>query len=101
MKAKLSKFEKTIDDKIEDIVKAKAIEIEQTLRKTFGTEKDPVIHASDLHAAMRKYALEQTEESKKTPAPLEKAGPEGTGTPEHPIDKLLKEYGMAPQGGKK
>jgi hypothetical protein len=97
MKAKLETFEKRIDDKIESILKAKEIEIEQALRKSFGTEKDPTIHASDLMKAVREEMLKIAETQKKTPAAIEKAGPEGAGTAPNPIDNLMKQYGM---GGK-
>ena len=93
MKAKLCDFEKKIDAKIEDILKAKEVEIEQALRKTFGTETDPVIHRSDLIASLRKAELERADTQKKTPAPVEKAGPEGN-KPANPIDLKLQEYGF-------
>jgi hypothetical protein len=92
MKAKLATFEKKIDDKIESILKAKEIEIEQALRKSFGTETDPVIHSSDMIAFFRKAQLEASDASKKTPAAIEKAGPEGT-KPSNPIDKMYNDFG--------
>jgi hypothetical protein len=91
MKAKLGTFEKTIDEKLEAIIKAKEIQIEQALRKSFGTETDPVIHSSDMIAYFRKAQLDNAESGKKTPASVEKAGPEGT-MPQSPFDAMLKPF---------
>jgi hypothetical protein len=94
MKAKLDTFEKKIDEKIDVILKSKEVEVEQALRKGFGLEQDPVIHMSDLVKYGRKIGLENSESGKKTPAALEKAGPEGTGKIENPIDAQLKAFGI-------
>jgi hypothetical protein len=91
MKAKLASFEAKIDGKIDAILKAKEVEIEQVLRKSFGTEQDPVIHSSDMIAYIRKAQLESSEANKKTPAPIEKAGPEGTAS-KNPFDSMLKPF---------
>ncbi len=93
MKARLAEFEKKIDTKIDEILKSKEVEVEQALRKGFGLEKDPVLHMSDLIKFGRKSALEDADTAKKTPAPVEKATPEGNVSP-NPIDNLLKEYGF-------
>lgn len=95
---KLESFEAKLDEKIDGILKAKEVEVEQALRKGFGLEQDPVVHMSDLIGAIRKASLEQAETGKRTPAPVEKGGPEGTKTLS-PIDDLLKEFGVV--GGTK
>lgn len=87
---KLDALEKAIDVKIETLLKGKEIEMEQALRKGFGLEQDPVIHQSDLVSALRKAALEKTENTR-SPAAAEKAGPEGN-KPEDPFDKMLKPF---------
>jgi hypothetical protein len=74
---KIAALEKRMDEKIEELLKGKEVEMEQALRKGFGLDNDPVIHQSDLVAALRKAALDNTEPNKKTPAPKEKAGPDG------------------------
>ena len=93
MNAKLSAFEKTIDGKIDAIVKAKEAEVELALRKGFGLEQDPVVHMSDMISAIRKASLEHAETEKRTPGPENKPGPEGTVTPSA-LDKLLEEFGV-------
>jgi len=86
---KLSALEKAMDTKIEDILKAKEVEMESALRKGFGLDNDQVIHQSDLVAAIRKAALENAETAKRTPAPKEKAGPDGTASPQDAFDKAV------------
>jgi hypothetical protein len=91
LEQKLGKaFDVRVDKMIEEKLKAKEIEVEAGLRKGFGLENDPVIHQSDLVAALRKAALDQTESQKRTPAPTEKGGPEGN-MPEDEFDKAVKE----------
>jgi hypothetical protein len=77
---KIAALEQRMDTKIEELLKGKEVEMEQALRKGFGLDNDPVIHQSDLVAAIRKAALENSDPAKKTPAPKEKASPEGNGT---------------------
>jgi hypothetical protein len=81
-----------IDKMIDDKLREKEIEVEKGLRKSFGVETDPVIHQSDLVAALRKAALATGGEEKRSPAGVEKAGPDGN-TPENPFAKKLKEFG--------
>jgi hypothetical protein len=70
-----------LDAKMANIVKTKEQEMENALRKSFGLEKDPVVHMSDLPKLMRKLQLENTETGKTTPAsPPEGTGPAGTTT---------------------
>jgi hypothetical protein len=90
--ARFSSLEKSLDEKIEGIVKAKEIEVESALRKGFGLENDPVIHQSDLIATIRKLELEKADTGKKTPTAVEKGGPEGTTQKTDPIDALLQKY---------
>jgi hypothetical protein len=86
-------LEKRIDGMINAQLKAKEIEVEQALRKGLGLENDPVLHQSDMISFMRKAALEaQTESGKKTPATIEKAGPEGTKS-SNPIDTMYDSFG--------
>jgi len=94
MKSKLATFEKTIDGKIEAIIKTKEAEVELALRKSFGLENDPVVHMSEMIAAVRKASLENADAGKRTPAPdkLEKANPDGN-APANPFAKMLAEYG--------
>jgi hypothetical protein len=67
---KIAALEKALDEKIDGILKSKEIEMEQALRKGFGLENDPVIHESDLIAALRKASLaESGDVGKRTPAP--------------------------------
>jgi hypothetical protein len=87
---KLDALEKAIDLKIDTLLKGKEIEMEQALRKGFGLDNDPVIHQSDLVAAFRKAALENTEKQR-APAASEKAGPEGN-LSEDPFEKMLKPF---------
>ena len=90
---KLKALDTRIDTMIEAHLKAKEVEVEHALRKSFGTEADPVIHQSDLIAAIRKASLEATEPNKKTPATVEKAGPEGN-KPQSPLDIAFSKYGV-------
>ncbi len=85
---KLAALEKAMDKKIEDILQSKEVEMEQALRKGFGLDNDPVIHQSDLVAAIRKAALDNAESAKRTPAPKEKAGPDGN-TPKDSFDAAI------------
>jgi hypothetical protein len=96
---KIKALEQKLDDQIKDLVKAKEAEMETALRKGFGLEHDPVIHQSELYAAIRKAALEQSEPEKRTPAPAkDKAGPAGTQTKEDPFDAKYKaKFGGAKQ----
>lgn len=91
--AKLKALELAMDGKIDAILKAKEVEMEQALRKGFGLDQDPVIHQSDLISAIRKAQLEVSPSSKKTPASTEKAGPEGNKTPTNPIDQVFDDFG--------
>lgn len=88
---KFGELSKAIDTKIDTILKGKEIEVEKALRKGFGLDNDPVIHQSDLIAAIRKAQLEVTEPASKAPAPgkLEKANPEGTTTAEPSLSSEL------------
>lgn len=71
---KIAALEKALDEKIDGILKSKEIEMEQALRKGFGLENDPVIHESDLIAAIRKAQLAASGgEGKRTPAPAASA----------------------------
>ena len=89
---KIKALETRIDEKIEALLKSKEVEMEQALRKGFGLENDPTIHKSDMIAFFRKAQLEATEPQKKTPAAVEKAGPEGNKTLD-PIDKIYDDFG--------
>ncbi len=92
--AKLKALELSMDKKIDDILKSKEVEMEAALRKGFGLDHDPVIHQSDLVAALRKAALKETDSDKRTPAPtatVKSTGPAGT-QPDNPFDKELKKY---------
>lgn len=69
---------KMIDDKLKTLVKAKETEVEQALRKSFGLEKDPVIHASELPGLIRRLQVENAELGKQTPTgATDETGPEG------------------------
>jgi len=85
---KLALLEKAMDKKIEDLLKTKEVEMELALRKGFGLDNDPVIHQSDLVAAIRKASLETSTPAKKTPAPIEKGGPEPKGSKD-PFDQAV------------
>ena len=85
---KIAALEKRMDNKIEELLKGKEVEMEQALRKGFGLDTDPVIHQSDLVSAIRKAALENAETGKRTPAPTEKAGPDGNKTAD-PFDAAV------------
>lgn len=86
---KIKALEAKLDVKIDDILKAKEVEMEHALRRGFGLENDPVIHQSDLVAALRKAALDQGAVEKRAPESKEKAGPEGS-QPEDPFDAAVK-----------
>lgn len=69
---------KMIDAKLATLVKAKEDEVEKALRKSFGLEKDPVIHASELPQFIRRLQLENAETGKETPgSPGKETGPDG------------------------
>ena len=85
---KIAALETRMDQKIEELLKGKEVEMEQALRKGFGLDTDPVIHQSDLVAAIRKAALENADPTKRTPAPTKKAGPDGNKTA-HPFDAAV------------
>jgi hypothetical protein len=85
---KIAALEKRIDTKIEELLKGKEVEMELALRKGFGLDSDPVIHQSDLVAAIRKASLETSTPAKKTPAPIEKGGPEPEGSKD-PFDQAV------------
>ena len=87
---KLKALELAMDKKIVDILKAKEIEMESALRKGFGLEADPVVHQSDLIVLLRKAGLENAESQKRTPAPTEKAGPEGAAPSKDSFDEAVK-----------
>lgn len=92
MKAKLSIFEKAIDKRIKDIVKAKDVEVEQALRKGFGLTKDLPLTTSDIPSLLeqfRKAALENQENRSPTGKPLEKGNPDGTAKKD-PFDEAVK-----------
>jgi len=92
MKAKLSIFEKAIDKRIKDIVKAKDVEVEQALRKGFGLTKDLPLTTSDIPSLLeqfRKAALENQENRSPTGNPLEKGNPDGTAKKD-PFDEAVK-----------
>lgn len=89
---KIASLEKALDEKIDAILKSKEIEMEQALRKGFGLENDPTIHKSDMIAFFRKAQLEAADSQKKTPAAIEKAGPEGNKSG-NPIDQIFDSYG--------
>jgi len=86
---KIAALEKRMDEKIEELLKGKEVEMEQALRKGFGLDNDPVIHQSDLVAAIRKAALDNADPSKKTPAPKEKAGPDGNAPQKDSFDAAV------------
>ncbi len=91
---KLKALEATMDKKIEDILKSKEVEMEQALRKGFGLDNDPVIHQSDLIAAIRKASLETADTDKRTPPPeasVKSTGPEGNKSP-NPFEEQLKQF---------
>jgi len=88
---KIKALETKIDSKIDELLKTKEVEMEQALRKGFGLENDPVIHQSDLIAALRKATVDNAE--KRSPAATEKAAPEGN-KPQDPIDEAFKQYGV-------
>jgi len=92
--AKLKALELAMDGKIDAILKAKEVEMEQALRKGFGLDQDPVIHQSDLISAIRKAKLETAESGKKTVLATEKAGPEGNKTITNPIDETFDSFGV-------
>jgi len=85
---KIAALEKRMDEKIEELLKGKEVEMEQALRKGFGLDSDPVIHQSDLVAAIRKASLETSTPAKKTPAPIEKGGPDPKGSKD-PFDQAV------------
>jgi len=87
---KIKALEAKIDGKIDELLKSKEVEMEEALRKGFGLEQDPVVHKSDLIAAIRKAAVENTEKERGVAA-TEKAGPEGNKT-EDPFDKMIKPF---------
>lgn len=90
--AKFKALDTRIDTMIETHLKAKEVEVEQALRKSFGVEQDPVVHKSDLIAAIRKAATENTEKER-SPAAQEKASPDGNQKPDQ-LDELFKGYGV-------
>ena len=85
---KIAALETRMDQKIEELLKGKEVEMEQALRKGFGLDTDPVIHQSDLVAAIRKAALDNADPTKRTPAPTQKAGPDGNKTAD-PFDTAV------------
>lgn len=80
----------------DQIVKEELAKIQQQfatgLRKELGLSTDPTVTKSELNSAIRTAMLDLKVEGKRTPASGLTKGPEGTGKPEHPVDKLLKEY---------
>ncbi len=92
---KLTALEKALDEKIETILKGKEIEMEAALRKGFGLDNDPVIHQSDLVAAIRKAQLTEADTDKRTPAPdatTKSAGPEGNAPELTALEKAVKQF---------
>jgi hypothetical protein len=93
MKLKLAGFEQQIDQKIETILKAKEIEVEQALRKGLGLTTDKPLTTGDIPTLIeqvRKAALENSPPNKKTPAGIQKGTPDGTNT-EDPFDQAVKQ----------
>lgn len=91
---RLKSFNQQLSTTLDKMVSDRAALVEKDLKAVFGAKNRVVVNKADLIGFVRKTALETAESSRKTPTPLEKAGPEGAGIPEHPIDKLLKEYGV-------
>ena len=89
---KIKALEVRIDEKIDELLKTKEVEMEQALRKGFGLENDPTIHKSDMIAFFRKAQLESTTSQKKTPAAIEKAGPAGSKST-NPLDQMYDNFG--------
>lgn len=94
------RLNKMIDEKMTAIVKAKEDEIEESLRKSFGLDKDAPVHMSDLAEFARKLQLDTAQKSKRVPATKGSAGPEGNGDETNATEStktmnaLLKEYGV-------
>jgi hypothetical protein len=96
-------IEKKLDEKIEEkmkkIVAQKEKDVETQLRKSFGLDKDPVVHVSDLERFARKAKLATAEGTKRTPASPGEAGPEGNidaskSKQTNTIESLMKQYGV-------
>ena len=102
VQAYFTELEKRLDKKFEDkmaqLVKQKENEMEDALRKSFGLDEDPVVHASDLQKFVRKMQVETAQPGKKTPGSPGATGPEGNAqdlrTPQSKeIDDLFKAVG--------
>ena len=83
---------KAMETKVNEMIDAKLgevqIEAERKLRAALGVEKDPVVHHSDLVAALRKAALEANGGKNQAPAATDKAGQNDK--PEDPFEALEK-----------
>ena len=91
--ARIEKAFKEVDRDIDARIKAQVeqleLESERKLRAALGVEEDPVVHQSDLVAAIRKAFLEFSGAKNQAPAATEKAGPAGN-QPDDPFDALEK-----------
>jgi len=86
---KFKEVDRDIDARIKAQVEQLELESERKLRAALGVEEDPVVHQSDLVAAIRKAFLEFSGAKNQAPAATEKAGPAGN-QPDDPFDALEK-----------
>lgn len=87
----LKQMSEKFSESLTQIITDKEAEISKNLTAAFGERQPVALNKADLAKLGRRIALENSESGRKTPAPIEKAGPEGN-TPADPIDKLLKAY---------
>ena len=80
-----------IDKIIAGTISKKEAEVQEVIDAAYSISKATQVNFCDLHKTLRKAMLENSESGKKTPAAVEKAGPEGT-VPMHPIDKMIKDF---------
>lgn len=87
----LKQMSERFSESLTQIITDKEAEVSKNLTAAFGERQPAALNKADLMKLGRRIALENCESGRKTPAPIEKAGPEGN-VPASPIDKLLKEY---------
>lgn len=78
-----------LNTKFDEIINTKLAEVGEITNAALGVKSKAVMITP---SAIRKAMLETSESGKKTPAALEKAGPEGN-KPSNPIDKMYDNFG--------
>lgn len=93
MEQELTVFKAKLQEEREKIIKENEELLEKALRTSLGVDKDLPVTQSQIREIIRKALLEETESQKRTPAPTEKAGPDGNKKPD-PFDEMMKQKGL-------